>query len=147
MKRHNVVPGLSGYAQVNGRNLISWKENLNLIYIMLSMSFLDLKILILTFKYVFKAEGINSNINVTMENLMEKTSYLIYGGGAHSRVIISILEKMDIKIAGIFDIKNHVKLPKIPFLGSYDAKLIPTVNCWLVIIASGKKLVKISNTQ
>ena len=49
---------------------------------------------------------------------MEKTSYLIYGGGAHSRVIISILEKMDIKIAGIFDTKNHVKKsPKNSFSG------------------------------
>ena len=58
------------------------------------------------------------------KNLMGKTSYLIYGGGAHSRVIISILEKIDIKIAGIFDIKNHVKIAKkIPFLGSYDEQI------------------------
>jgi len=74
MKRHNVVPGLSGYAQVNGRNLISWKEKfkLDLYYVEHQSFFLDLKILILTFKYVFKAEGINSNINVTMEKFNGK---------------------------------------------------------------------------
>ena len=74
MKRHNVVPGLSGYAQVNGRNLISGKEKfkLDLYYVEHQSFFLDLKILILTFKYVFKAEGINSNINVTMEKFNGK---------------------------------------------------------------------------
>ena len=37
MKRHDVIPGISGYAQVNGRNLITWKENLNLTCIMLKI--------------------------------------------------------------------------------------------------------------
>ena len=69
MKRHNVVPGISGYAQVNGRNLISWKEKfkLDLYYVEHQSFFLDLKILILTFKNVFTATGINSDINLTME--------------------------------------------------------------------------------
>ena len=94
MKRHNVVPGLSGYAQVNGRNLISWKEKFKLdLYYVEHQSFLDLKILILTFKNVFKAEGINSNINVTMEKFNGKTSYLIYGGGAHSELLFLFLRK------------------------------------------------------
>ena len=69
MKRHNVVPGVSGYAQVNGRNLISWKEKfkLDLYYVEHQSFFLDLKILILTFKNVLLAKGINSDINITME--------------------------------------------------------------------------------
>ena len=69
MKRHNVVPGISGYAQVNGRNLISWKEKfkLDLYYVEHQSFFLDLKILILTFKNVLLAKGINSDINITME--------------------------------------------------------------------------------
>ena len=55
---------------------------------------------------------------------MEKTNYLIYGGGTHSRVVISILEKMGIQIAGIFDINNRLKkIKKIPFLGHYDAQI------------------------
>ena len=69
MKRHNVIPGISGYAQVNGRNLISWKEKfkLDLYYVENQSFFLDLKILILTFKNVFTASGVNSDINITME--------------------------------------------------------------------------------
>ena len=69
MKRHNVIPGISGYAQVNGRNLISWKEKfkLDLYYVENLSFFLDFKILILTFKNVFTASGINSDLNTTME--------------------------------------------------------------------------------
>ena len=69
MKRHNVIPGISGYAQVNGRNLISWKEKfkLDLYYVENQSFFLDFKILILTFKNVFTASGINSDLNITME--------------------------------------------------------------------------------
>ena len=74
MKRHNVIPGISGYAQVNGRNLISWKEKfkLDLYYVENQSFFLDLKILILTFKNVFTASGVNSDINVTMEKFNGK---------------------------------------------------------------------------
>ena len=69
MKRHNVIPGISGYAQVNGRNLISWKEKfkLDLYYVENQSFFLDFKIVVLTLKNVLTASGINSNINVTME--------------------------------------------------------------------------------
>ena len=57
MKRHSVVPGISGYAQINGRNLISWEEKFKLIYIFEHQSFfLDIKILILTFKNVLLAK-------------------------------------------------------------------------------------------
>jgi len=63
---------------------------------------------------------------------MEKTDYLIYGGGRHSRVVISILEKMGIQIAGIFDTNNSLKkIKKIPVLGHYDAQI--DSNCKLVI--------------
>jgi undecaprenyl phosphate N,N'-diacetylbacillosamine 1-phosphate transferase len=74
MKRHDVIPGISGYAQVNGRNLISWKEKfkLDLYYVENQSFFLDLKILILTFKNVFSASGVNSDINITMEKFNGK---------------------------------------------------------------------------
>ena len=118
MKRHDVIPGISGYAQVNGRNLITWKEKfkLDLYYVENQSLFLDLKILMLTFKEVLIASGINSNINVTMKNLMEKTSYLIYGGGKHSRVVISVLEKNGIEVVQNFDADNNInQLIKYPF--------------------------------
>ena len=74
MKRHEVVPGISGYAQVNGRNLISWEEKfkLDVYYVENQSFFLDLKILISTFKNVITASGINSDINITMEKFNGK---------------------------------------------------------------------------
>jgi len=69
MKRHNVLPGISGYAQVNGRNLISWNEKfkLDIYYVENQCFLLDLKILILTIKSVVTSRGINSNSKITME--------------------------------------------------------------------------------
>lgn len=68
-KRHNVRPGLSGWAQVNGRNAISWEEKFNYdVEYVNNISFLlDLKIILLTIKKVFKREGINQEGEATME--------------------------------------------------------------------------------
>jgi undecaprenyl phosphate N,N'-diacetylbacillosamine 1-phosphate transferase len=68
-QRHCVRPGLSGLAQVNGRNAISWKEKFyyDSQYVENLSFFLDLKIFFITLLKVFKREGINKNDIVTME--------------------------------------------------------------------------------
>ncbi|MDQ2178542.1 sugar transferase [Marinifilum sp. D714] len=68
-RRHEVKPGITGWAQVNGRNAISWEEKFRLdVEYVDNISFaMDLKILMLTVKKVFKSEGINSAESVTME--------------------------------------------------------------------------------
>ncbi len=68
-RRHEVRPGLSGHAQVNGRNAISWEDKFNLdVEYVDNVSFLgDWKIIFLTIKKVFVKEGISSDTSVTME--------------------------------------------------------------------------------
>lgn len=68
-KRHDVRPGLTGWAQINGRNSITWTEkfNLDVWYVKNRNLLLDLKIIFLTMKKVIIKEGINQENNATME--------------------------------------------------------------------------------
>lgn len=69
MKRHNVRPGITGWAQVNGRNAISWtkKFELDLWYVKNISFILDIRILLLTVRNVLRSEGISSETSATME--------------------------------------------------------------------------------
>ena len=68
-RRHEVRPGLSGWAQVNGRNAISWEEkfDFDIEYVDHVSFILDCKIVFMTIKKVLKREGISSETSVTME--------------------------------------------------------------------------------
>ena len=68
-RRHDVRPGLTGWAQVNGRNLLSWEDKFEKdVYYVDHQSFLlDLKILFMTVAVVFKHDDINSATDATME--------------------------------------------------------------------------------
>ena len=68
-KRHNVRPGITGWAQVNGRNTISWEEKfeLDVWYVENQSLLLDLKILFMTFMKVINRSDISSSSSVTME--------------------------------------------------------------------------------
>lgn len=69
MRRHNVLPGISGWAQVNGRNAITWEQKFEYdVYYVDNLSFaLDMKIFFMTIANVFRQDGINSNDANTME--------------------------------------------------------------------------------
>jgi len=73
-RRHEVKPGITGWAQVNGRNSISWeaKFELDIWYVDNRSFMLDIKILFLTIKAVLSSEGINASDKVTMEKFIKK---------------------------------------------------------------------------
>lgn len=69
MRRHDVRPGITGWAQVNGRNAISWEDKFkhDVWYVENQSFWLDMKILILTVLKVFKRDGISATDHVTMQ--------------------------------------------------------------------------------
>lgn len=73
-KRHNVLPGMTGYAQVNGRNSLSWEDKFKLDtwYVEHQSFWLDMKILLKTVKKVIIKDGINQSEEVTMTRFTGK---------------------------------------------------------------------------
>ena len=71
-RRHEVKPGITGWAQVNGRNSISWEDKfeLDLWYVENHSLLLDARTLLLTFKKVLQREGVDSGAGVTMTEFM-----------------------------------------------------------------------------
>jgi len=71
-RRHEVKPGITGWAQVNGRNAISWDQKFeyDVWYVDHISFFLDIRILFKTIIKVFKSEGINAFDTITMEPFM-----------------------------------------------------------------------------
>ena len=69
LKRHNVLPGITGWAQVNGRNSISWKEKFikDVWYVNNKSFYLDLKIIFITIKKVIHRLDINKSDQIIAE--------------------------------------------------------------------------------
>ena len=74
MRRHDVIPGITGWAQINGRNQLIWREkfDLDLWYVDNQSFILDVKIIILTFVKVFQRSNINYNQQNTMPRFDEE---------------------------------------------------------------------------
>jgi sugar O-acyltransferase (sialic acid O-acetyltransferase NeuD family) len=105
-KRHNVRPGITGWAQVNGRNAISWEEKfeLDVWYIENQCLSLDLKIIFMTVGKVFKRTGISSDQSVTMERFTGTSKgglcvkdVLIIGAGGFAREVAWLIEDINYK--------------------------------------------------
>lgn len=105
-RRHGVRPGLSGLAQVSGRNAISWEEKFDLdVQYVDNVNFIgDWKIIVLTINKVFVREGINSEKGATVEPFKGgqkeergnmKGKLLIIGASGHGKVVADIALKMN----------------------------------------------------
>lgn len=96
-RRHNVRPGITGWAQVNGRNAISWEQKFqyDTWYVDNQSLWLDMKIIALTVKKVFVREGINAVGEVTTSKFLGNKpprKLAILGAGGHAKVVADTAE-------------------------------------------------------
>lgn len=116
-RRHEVKPGITGWAQVNGRNAISWdqKFELDVWYVAHCNFFTDVKILIKTIEKVIKSEGINAQDAATIEPFRGNSKVMVIGAGGHAKVVVDCLEQENkYQIDNIID-----DVPPSYFMGQY----------------------------
>lgn len=142
-RRHEVKPGITGWAQVNGRNAIDWETKFDYdVYYVNNISFLlDIKILFKTIKKIIIKEGITAKDSATIEPFSGNTNIVIYGGGGHCKVVLDILiEEKKYKVNGIYDDnpKTHelfgIRVFEVPSIDFFKNK-----NC---IIAIGDNTIR-----
>jgi perosamine synthetase len=127
-RRLSVKPGITGWAQVNGRNLLSWREKieLDLWYIDHYSFLLDLKIIIKTLAVIFKRQGLYAS---SLDDQISATQkVVIAGAGGHGRVVADIL-KLTLKqgsILGFIDDNENARggtVAGLPVLGGMSELL------------------------
>ncbi|NVJ87076.1 MAG: sugar transferase [Algoriphagus sp.] len=89
IKRHNVLPGVTGWAQINGRNTISWEEKFEFdVWYVENLNFwLDLKILFITFFNVLRGKGVSQQGHVSMGKFKGSLNN-DFSGVSHKHILI-----------------------------------------------------------
>lgn len=143
-RRLSVKPGITGWAQVNGRNLLSWREKieLDLWYLDHYSLFLDLKIIFKTIEVIFSNQGVYTNHLDDDISVIEKV--VIVGAGGHGKVVADILalSRKREAVFGFIDDNTALwgeNIAGVPVLGSLSRlKLICRQHTGLsVIVAIG----------
>ncbi len=143
-RRHEVRPGITGLAQVSGRNRISWEKKFeyDLEYVEKHNLFMDLNILVQTFLKVIKRSDIDSSDNLSMKRF-DTPIYLI-GAGGHSKVVRSCIESMGFKVSGYYDDgkAEGELIDGVPVIGSIKNDLPEIDYQNFYIIGIGNNLVR-----
>ncbi len=111
-RRHDVLPGVTGWAQVNGRNAVAWEKRFELdVWYVDNMSlWLDIRILWMTIAAVLSRRGISASGHVTMPEFAsparavpQARRVVVIGAGGHAKVVVSTLKACGIEIEAVFD--------------------------------------------
>lgn len=149
-RRHEVRPGITGWAQVNGRNALSWEEKFNcdVWYVDNHSLLLDFKIIALTIKKVIAREGISAVGEVTMPKFQgrEIKKLAILGGGGHARVVADTAECLGWKSIEFFDDMwpNLHNIDKWPVSGDTNSLLKKVHDFHGVVVAIGDNDIRLS---
>ena len=142
-RRHEVKPGITGWAQINGRNAIDWETKFELdVFYVEHISFgLDLKILLKTVKKILIKEGINAQNSATIEPFSGTTSVYVFGAGGHGKVVLDVLlSENKYVIKGILDdAPQSDSLFDIPIKKNFNRKKLQARNC---IVAIGDNAIR-----
>lgn len=142
-RRHEVKPGITGWAQINGRNAIDWETKFELdVFYVEHISFgLDLKILLKTVKKILIKEGINAQNSATIEPFSGTTSVYVFGAGGHGKVVLDVLlSENKYVVKGILDdAPQSDSLFEIPIKKNFNRKKLQARNC---IVAIGDNAIR-----
>ncbi len=116
MRRHDMIPGLTGWSQIHGRNDLGWGEKFehDLWYVNNCNFVLDLKILAITIGKVLSRHGVSQIGHATTEKFNGENQLSLHlrdsekrvtvlGAGGHAKVVVSMLRALGYEIAGIYD--------------------------------------------
>lgn len=145
IKRHDVTPGLTGLAQVNGRNAISWRNKFrfDLEYVNNNSLWIDIKIVFQTFLTLTRISSVNATDNTTMMPLSERLHLI--GAGGHCKVIIELAHELGHEIKGIYESDKNKIGQEILGYTIKDQSHLKDINLRVLAVGSNSIRKKLNN--
>ncbi|WP_010582681.1 NeuD/PglB/VioB family sugar acetyltransferase [Schlesneria paludicola] len=121
-RRHDATPGITGWAQVNGRNAVAWEERfqLDVWYVDNQSLSLDLRILWMTISAVFGRRGITAEGHPSMPDFEGTKKTVVIGAGGHGKVVVSVLQAAGRVVDAVYDDEKSLwgtEVLGVPVLG------------------------------